>query len=133
MRQTLRVSDIELKECVTRAVGRVLKEEMNKGEILNEGVMDKIKAAVQKYGIPAALGIAALTLHQYGMSDAEVEEIEADMRENPDKYFGATYDNGGLDYDEEHAGLEDDDLYDLQDTETGLIKNPNYGKGKYAP
>lgn len=116
MRQTLKVTPSELKECVALAIGRILKEEINRGEMLNEGLMDKIKAAVKKYGFPAALGILTVTLHNYGMSDAEVEQIESDMRQNPDKYFGPTYDNGGLDYDAEHADLpEDGDLSDEDD------------------
>ena len=121
MEKSFSVNNLELKECVARAVGRVLKEELSKGEVLTEGFMDKVKAAAMKYGIPAALGIAAMILNnEYGMSEEEVEKIEADMRENPDKYFGATYENGGLDY-------------DLQDPDTGLIKNPNYRKGNVAP
>ena len=126
MRQMLNVTPSELKECVALAVGRILKEEIDNGEMLNEGLMDKIKAAVKKYGFAAALGILTVTLHNYGMTDAEVEQIESDMKENPDKYFGPTYDNGGLDYDSEHAGLPEDDAYDTE--EHGLIKNANYGK-----
>ena len=116
MRQILKVTPSELKECVALAVGRVLKEEINRGEMLNEGLMDKIKDAVKTYGYPAALGILIVALHNYGISEAEIEQIESDMREHPEEYFGNTYDNGGLDYDADHANLpEDDDLSDDDD------------------
>lgn len=105
MKQTLIVNRFELKECVARAVGRILNEEISEGEPLNEGLIDKIKVAAKKYGIPAALGILTVLGAKYGMSEEEIDQIEADMKVHPEKYFGPTEENGGID--------DGDDIYHL--------------------
>ena len=115
MEKILTPNKKELKEAVARSVARILKEEVKKGTPINEGLLDKIRAAAVKYGIPAAIGIAAMYLgDKYGMSDAEVAQVEQDMKANPDKYFGKTYDNGGLDYDAEHSEATDSINEDIE-------------------
>ena len=113
MEKILTPNKQELKEAIARSIARILKEEVAKGQPLTEGFLDKVKTIASTYGLAAAIGIAGLYLsNEYGMSDSEVEQIEQDMKENPDKYFGPTYDNGGLDYDAEHAQYADDEEED---------------------
>lgn len=98
MGQMLNITPSELKECVARAVGRILKEEVAKGEPLNENLLAKIKDIMKKYGPMAALGIATLTLQQCGVR-AE-QELDKQVEEHYDDIYNPTYDNGALDSDE---------------------------------